>query len=145
MSLNNASLLSHWDLSGQSKNAGIANQCRKGCTDLGEGLPFPKVEPAMRRPWGTAEYKDLGLEGLSVCCRNGLPHQETAPECDGRGAEGPAPRQSRSASALIFVRRDAAIESLAFGTIGNSHSGILPQKRIKTADLGTRNHEGTSL
>ena len=89
---------------------------------------------------GTARHEDFGVEGLSVCCRNGLPIDKLCQNVVDGELKAPAPRQSRSGSALIFVRRNAAIESLALGSIGNSHSGILPQKRIKTSDLGARNH-----
>jgi hypothetical protein len=136
MSVNDASLLSYRDLSGQSKNAGIVSQGRKGCTNLGWGLPFPKVDPAISRRPGVRSSPGRLMSALDI------PTQR--PAANRLIARDVVDRQPRAAlvktegSALIFARPDEAIESIAFSTIGDSLSGIIRQQRIRTSDLGGR-------
>lgn len=129
MSVNDAFLLSYRDLSGQSKNVGIAPEGRKGCTKFGRGLPFPKVDSAMCRPQGVPSGTGSLMSKSSICPRNGPPQWVDRTRC-GAGTERVA-GQEPAGNELISVRRGAAIESLAFRTIGDSLSGIIRQQRIR--------------
>jgi hypothetical protein len=69
----------------------------------------------------------------SICPRNGPPQWVDRPRSGARIKR--AAGQEPAGNELISVRRGAAIESLAFRTIGDSLSGIIRQQRIR--DVGS--------